>query len=637
MQRSADQQQIEHHLRCSLGRFADHEDLQTLGMRLGQPATAAGHPASPQPSCVVASCIDQSDVAVSDRVIWIQDACEPGRGSKERDGGLESAREWRCAASALLRSKGYADEAMWLLDDRLWTLSLVAVGGVGLAASVGQANDRHLEVQSLAFGEAECHHILSSARILTTDSPPSVAEMPLLEARSSSVLHLQSRRLMAGYLTSACFDFPVELSAERMTDEDGGVGRYGTNRFFSRRVFAQKPISDLTIAGAACAGGACSGEAVLPFCGARWFVGIVGCRELSDASHEWIRSVVDGLVEIAEGAFSLTVVTGAAPGADQAAMHAVRTGAARLAGRGGPVQVLPVGSRAAEVWAFLPHGLGVDRPDLRTFEDAGGAEESEWGTCPLAGRYLSGVPDFEPFSARLAMERNLWIYQLGSVGTSSSGVYDLKHRATSARSRVTPKENGTAHARSSGATRQFGRAFYSAVEAESPRFFGVGGAGGTCDAIGAGFAESWRTESERILLTRDSKAKRGSRQRLQGATFVAQVRYREGGAWHGAVTALRKQLPVIVHDDGSLAAAALIQLGAVPLRLTSQSLEGEGPHDTGRVGRRGVSECQVGGLQIGGGLAGVECGCSARPSTNRDQIWEALLQAHRVRQGCLEL
>ena len=49
------------------------------------------------------------------------------------------------------------------------------------------------------------------------------------------------------------------------------------------------------------------------------------------------------------------------------------------------------------------------------------------------------------------------------------------------------------------------------------------------------------------------------------ATLVVSARLRQGGSWHGAVSALRKGHKVIVRDDGSSAAQALIALGAVPI------------------------------------------------------------------------
>ncbi len=57
----------------------------------------------------------------------------------------------------------------------------------------------------------------------------------------------------------------------------------------------------------------------------------------------------------------------------------------------------------------------------------------------------------------------------------------------------------------------------------------------------------------------------GTPERRLGGTFVAQVRWKEGGTWQGAVAALRKSLPVLVRSDNSDGARALIDLGAVPV------------------------------------------------------------------------
>lgn len=52
------------------------------------------------------------------------------------------------------------------------------------------------------------------------------------------------------------------------------------------------------------------------------------------------------------------------------------------------------------------------------------------------------------------------------------------------------------------------------------------------------------------------------------ATLVVRARHREGGSWHGAITALRDRLcPVFIQEDpSSLAHRTLIALGAIPLR-----------------------------------------------------------------------
>ena len=54
---------------------------------------------------------------------------------------------------------------------------------------------------------------------------------------------------------------------------------------------------------------------------------------------------------------------------------------------------------------------------------------------------------------------------------------------------------------------------------------------------------------------------------LGEASVVCKARFREGGTWHGAVDCLRRRLsPLIVRDDGSQAAKALVSLGATPIR-----------------------------------------------------------------------
>lgn len=53
--------------------------------------------------------------------------------------------------------------------------------------------------------------------------------------------------------------------------------------------------------------------------------------------------------------------------------------------------------------------------------------------------------------------------------------------------------------------------------------------------------------------------------------LVGAVQFKVGGTWHGATEALRKRLcRVIVREDGSKASAALLALGAIPLRMTSE-------------------------------------------------------------------
>ena len=53
---------------------------------------------------------------------------------------------------------------------------------------------------------------------------------------------------------------------------------------------------------------------------------------------------------------------------------------------------------------------------------------------------------------------------------------------------------------------------------------------------------------------------------LADATVVVGPRFKVGGSWHGAVSALRQRLgPVLVWDAGDLASRALIALGARPI------------------------------------------------------------------------
>lgn len=54
---------------------------------------------------------------------------------------------------------------------------------------------------------------------------------------------------------------------------------------------------------------------------------------------------------------------------------------------------------------------------------------------------------------------------------------------------------------------------------------------------------------------------------ISKSTIVAHVRYRQGGSWHGAISALRGRLGgLIVRRDGEKGSSALLSLGAIPIR-----------------------------------------------------------------------
>lgn len=54
---------------------------------------------------------------------------------------------------------------------------------------------------------------------------------------------------------------------------------------------------------------------------------------------------------------------------------------------------------------------------------------------------------------------------------------------------------------------------------------------------------------------------------ISKSTVVAHVRYRQGGSWHGAISALRGRLGrLIVRRDGEKGSSALLSLGAIPIR-----------------------------------------------------------------------
>lgn len=54
---------------------------------------------------------------------------------------------------------------------------------------------------------------------------------------------------------------------------------------------------------------------------------------------------------------------------------------------------------------------------------------------------------------------------------------------------------------------------------------------------------------------------------VSNSTVVAHVRYRQGGSWHGAISALRGRLGgLIVRRDGEKGSSALLSLGAIPIR-----------------------------------------------------------------------